>query len=95
MTEHFIPTTGTPVKVPPRRIPTNYRSEIENQIHIMLQEGVIEECSSPWIAPAVFVWKKTGDTRICVDYRELKRRPQRMHTHYLALTKSGTNCLDL
>ena len=53
--EHFIPTTGTPVKVPPRRIPANYRSEVENQIQTMLCEGVIEECSSPWMAPAVFV----------------------------------------
>ena len=55
MAEHFIPMTGTPVKVPPCRIPANYRSEVENQIQTMLQEGVIKECSSPWMAPAVFV----------------------------------------
>ena len=36
VTEHFIPTTGTPVKVPPQRIPANYCSEIENQIQTML-----------------------------------------------------------
>ena len=66
--EHFIPTIGTPVKVPPRHIPANYHSEVESQIQMMLQEGVIEECSSPWMAPAVSVWKKTGDIRICVDY---------------------------
>ena len=74
MAEHFIPTTGTPVKVPPRRIPANYRSEVENQIQTMLQEGVIEECSSPWMAPAVFVRKKTGAIRICIDYRELNKK---------------------
>ena len=74
VTEHFIPTTGTPVKVPPRRIPANYRSEVESQIQTMLQEGVIEECSSPWMAPAVFIRKKTGDIRICVDYRELNKK---------------------
>ena len=56
--EHFIPTTGTPVKVPPRRIPANYRSEVESQIQTMLQEGVIEVCLSPWMTPAVFVQKK-------------------------------------
>ena len=27
LAEHFIPTTGTPVKVPPRRIPANYQVE--------------------------------------------------------------------
>ena len=74
VTEHFISTTGTPVKVPPRRIPANYRSEVENLIQTMLQEGVIEECSSPWMAPAVFIRKKTGDIRICVDYRELNKK---------------------
>ena len=72
--EHFIPTTGTPVKVPPHCIPANYRSEVESQIQIMLQEGVIEECLSPWMAPAVFVRKKTGDIRICADYRELNKK---------------------
>ena len=28
-TEHFIPTTGNPIKIPPRRIPVNYRAEVE------------------------------------------------------------------
>ena len=28
LTEHFIPTTGTPVKVPPQRIPANYRTAL-------------------------------------------------------------------
>ena len=55
--EHFIPTTGAPVKVPPRRIPANYRLDVEKQIQTMLNEGIIEECSSPWLAPAVFVRK--------------------------------------
>ena len=72
--EHFIPTSGTPVRVPPRRIPANYRLEVEKQIQTMLKEGIIEESSSPWLAPAVFVRKKTGDIRICVDYRELNKR---------------------
>ena len=40
----------------------------------MLEEGVIEEFSSPWMAPAVFVQKKTGDIRICVDYQELNKK---------------------
>jgi len=74
LAEHFIPTTGTPVKVPPRRIPVNYHQEAEKQIQTMLKDGVIEESSSPWLAPVVFVRKKTGDIRICVDYRELNKR---------------------
>ena len=74
LAEHFIPTTGTPVKVPPLRIPANYRQEVEKQIQTMLKEGTIEESSSPWLASAVFVCKKSGDIRICVDYCELNKR---------------------
>jgi len=62
LTEHFIPTVGTPVKIPPRRIPANYRAEVEQQIRTVLSEGIIEERSSPWMAPAVFVRKKMGYT---------------------------------
>ena len=60
LAEHFIPTTGTPVKIPPRRILANCRAEVEEQIQTMLMEGIIEESSSPWMAPAVFV-RKNGD----------------------------------
>jgi len=72
--EHFIPTTGNPVKIPPRRIPGNYRAEVQQQINTMLQQGIIEPSSSPWMAPAVFVRKKNGEVRLCVDYRELNKR---------------------
>ena len=71
---HLIPTNGPPVRVPPRRIPAHYRSDVERQIHDMLKMGIIEESSSPWMAPAVFVPKKNGDIRICIDYRELNKR---------------------
>ena len=71
---HYITTTGTPVRVPPRRIPGHYRQEIEKQINTMLEQGIIEESSSPWMAPAVFVPKKSGEIRMCTDYRELNKK---------------------
>ena len=74
ITEHFIPTVGNPVKIPPQRIPANYRAEIEHQISSMLQQGIIQVSSSPWMAPAVFVRKKSGEIRLCVDYRELNKK---------------------
>ena len=61
LAEHFIPTTGTPVKIPPHKILANCRVDVEEQIQTMLKEGIIEERSSPWIPPAVFVRKKNGD----------------------------------
>ena len=74
LAEHFIDTTGTPVKIPTCRIPANYRVEVEEQIQAMLQEGIIEESSSPWMSPAVFVCKKNGDVRICIDYRAFDKQ---------------------
>ena len=74
LAEHFIPTAGTPVKVPPRRIPANYSAEVEQQMQTMLEEGIIKESSSPWMAPAIFVCKKTGETQLCIDYRELNKK---------------------
>ena len=71
---HHIPTKGNPIRVPPRRVPAHYRSEVERQINEMLEQGIIVQSSSPWMAPAVFVPKKSGDLRICIDYRELNKQ---------------------
>ena len=74
VTQHFIPTSGPPVKIPPRRVPANYRKAVEEQLQSMLNAGIIEESSSPWMAPAVYVPKKSGEIRICIDYRELNKK---------------------
>ena len=39
--------------------------------------GIIENSCSPWMAPAVYVEKKSGDIRLCVDYRELNKRTKK------------------
>ena len=72
-----IPTKGSPIRVPPRHVPAHYRSEVERQISQMLKQGIIAESSSPWMAPAVFVAKKSGELRICIDYRQLNKQTVR------------------
>ena len=72
--QHYIPTSGSPTRVPPRCIPAHYREEVEKQIQEMLAQEIIEESCSPWMAPAVFVRKKSGEIRLCVDYRELNKK---------------------
>ena len=74
---HHITTTGEPSKVPPRRIPAHFKGEVKEQIRAMLQQGVIEESNSPWMAPAVFTRKESGEIRLCVDYRELNKKTKK------------------
>jgi len=50
---------------------------VERQVQQMLQKCVIEESSSPWMAPAVFVWKKSGEIFLHVDYHELNKKTQK------------------
>lgn len=72
---HEIPTVDDiPVKIPPRRIPTAYREEVRRQIQEMLDNGIITPSSSSYMAPCVLVPKKSGEIRICVDYRELNKK---------------------
>ena len=68
---------GFTIHVPPRRVPGYYRQEVTRQIELMLAQGVIKESSSPWMAPTVFVPKKLGELRICVDYRSLNKQTAR------------------
>ena len=40
----------------------------------MLNKRIIEESSSPRLAPVVIVPKKSGEIRLCVDYRQLDKQ---------------------
>ena len=52
VTTHQICTEGSrPVRLPPRRMPAHYKNEVEVQIQKMLDQGIIKESNSPWIAP--------------------------------------------
>jgi len=69
LAKSFIPTNGRPVKTPRQRIPAQFWAEVEEQTQAMLQDGITEKSSSPWMSPAVFVHKKNCDVLICLCRR--------------------------
>ncbi|KAD3068902.1 hypothetical protein E3N88_36782 [Mikania micrantha] len=45
--------------------------ELSNQLQELLDKGFIRPSFSPWGAPVLFVKKKDGTFRMCINYREL------------------------
>jgi hypothetical protein len=45
--------------------------ELKKQIDELLEKGYIRPSTSPWVAPVLFVAKKDGTKRMCIDYRAL------------------------
>jgi hypothetical protein len=43
------------------------------QLKELLDLGLICPSVSPWGAPFIFIRKKDGSWRICIDYRQLKK----------------------
>ncbi|GJV70340.1 putative reverse transcriptase domain-containing protein [Tanacetum coccineum] len=49
------------------------RQELSNQLKELSEKGFILPSSSPWGALVLFVKKKDGSFRMCIDYRELNK----------------------
>jgi hypothetical protein len=60
-----------PISKQPYRMSVEELKELKKQLTELQEAGYIRPSSSPWGAPVLFVQKKDGSQRMCVDYRSL------------------------
>jgi hypothetical protein len=60
-----------PIYRTPYRMATPELAELKEYIKELLEKGFIRPSSSSWGAPVIFVLKKDGTQRLCVDYHTL------------------------
>ncbi|GJR02276.1 putative reverse transcriptase domain-containing protein [Tanacetum coccineum] len=64
---------AAPVARAPYRFAPSEMKELSVQLQELLEKGFIRPSSSPWGAPVLFMKKKDGYFRMCIDYRELNK----------------------
>ena len=68
----LLPGTG-PISIAPYRMSPAELSELKKQLEELLAKQFIRPSVSPWGAPVLLVKKKDGQSRLCVDYRQLNK----------------------
>jgi hypothetical protein len=66
----LVPGTA-PIFKRPYRMATNHLAELKEQLQELLDKGYVRPHVSPWGAHIIFVPKKDGTQRMCVDYHSL------------------------
>nr|GFA67508.1 putative reverse transcriptase domain-containing protein [Tanacetum cinerariifolium] len=64
---------AAPVARAPYRLAPSGMKDLSKQLKELSDKGVIRPSSSPWGAPVLFIKKKDGSFRMCIDYRELNK----------------------
>ena len=68
----ILPETTPIAQAPYRMAPAEF-AELKIQLQELLDKGFIRPSISPWGAPVLFVKKKDGTFRLCIDYRQLNK----------------------
>ena len=64
---------ATPASVTPYKMDPLELKDLKLQLQELLEKGFILPNVSPWGAPVLFVKKKDGTLRLCIDYRQLNK----------------------
>jgi clan AA aspartic protease (TIGR02281 family) len=62
-----------PPSKPPYRLNQKELMELKTQLNDLLERGYVRPSKSPYGAPVLFVDKKDGKLRMCIDYRALNK----------------------
>ncbi|GKE76278.1 putative reverse transcriptase domain-containing protein [Tanacetum coccineum] len=76
----LVPGAAPAARVPYQLAPSKMK-ELSEQLKELSDKGFIRPSSSPWGALVLFVKKKDGSFRMCIDYRELNKLT--VKNHYL------------
>ena len=68
----LLPRTS-PISKAPYRMALTELKELKEQLQELLEKGFIRPSASPWGAPVLFMQKKDGTMRLCINYRELNQ----------------------
>ncbi|GKD54621.1 putative reverse transcriptase domain-containing protein [Tanacetum coccineum] len=64
---------AVPVAQAPYRLAPSEMQELSNQLQELADRGFIPPSTSPWGAPVLYVKKKDGYFRMCINYRDLNK----------------------
>ena len=72
-----------PVRQRARRLVRAHIPEVQQQVRDYHEQGVISPSESEWASNVLLVRKKTGEYRMCIDYRELNAKTKKLDQYAL------------